>query len=150
MSQEVEVLLIEDNDSDALLIIRALQKNILTPKFLRLKDGSEALDFIYAKGKYSDRTAEPFPKFILLDLKMQKVGGLEMLKKIKSDEKTKLIPVIVLTSSKESADVLESYKEGANSYVFKTIEYEKFYNKLNEVINYWMKINYCCAQIPTK
>ena len=150
MSQEVEVLLIEDNDSDALLIIRALQKNPQAPKFLRLKDGSEALDFIFSTGKYTDRKHEPFPKFILLDLKMQKVGGLGMLKKIKSDEKTKLIPVIVLTSSKESADVILSYKEGANSYVFKTIEYEEFYNKLNEVINYWMTVNYSAQTIPTE
>ena len=142
MSKEVDVLLIEDNDSDALLVIRALQKNLLAPKYLRLKDGTEALDFIFSTGKFSDRIYEPFPKFILLDLKMQKVGGLELLKKIKSDEKTKMIPVVVLTSSKESSDVIKSYKEGANSYVFKTIEYEEFYNKLTEIINYWMKINY--------
>lgn len=141
MNYEVEILLVEDNMNDAELTIRALKKNNLANKLVHLEDGQEALDFIFAEGNYSNRKIADTPKAILLDLKMPKINGIEVLKKIKSDERTKKIPVIVLTSSKEDPDIQECYRLGVNSYVVKPVQFEKFLNAVSELGLYWMILN---------
>ena len=139
--EEVEILLVEDNMSDAEMTIRALKKNQLTNKLIHLKDGAEALDFIFAEGMYVDRKVENTPKVILLDLKMPKVNGIEVLQRIKSDERTKRIPVVVLTSSKEDPDIRECYNLGVNSYVVKPVQFENFVKAVSQMGLYWMLLN---------
>jgi len=117
--EEVEILLVEDNPTDAELTMRALKRKNMANQLVWVKDGAEALDFIFATGAYSHRNPEDLPKLILLDLRMPKVDGLEVLQKIKDEEVTRQIPVVVLTSSKEDRDIVESYKLGVNSYVSK-------------------------------
>src|ERR1700683_3712388 len=124
---DIEVLLVEDNASDAEMTIRALKKNNLANKFLHVKDGAEALNFIFAEGEYAERRIENHPKVILLDLKMPKINGLQVLEKIRADERTKRIPVVVLTSSKEDPDIKKCYDLGVNSYVVKPVEFDEFY-----------------------
>lgn len=141
MNHEIEILLIEDNMNDAELTIRALKKNNLTNKLVHLKDGAEAIDFIFAEGNYSGRKVENIPKVILLDLKMPKVSGIEVLKKIKADERTKKIPVVILTSSKEDPDIQECYRLGVNSYVVKPVQFEEFVKSVSELGLYWMILN---------
>jgi two-component system response regulator len=141
MSTEVEILLVEDNMSDAEMTIRALTKNHLMNKLVHLKDGAEAIDFIFGQGNYSERNIENSPKVILLDLKMPKVNGLEVLEKIKSDERTKKIPVVVLTSSNEDPDIQECYRLGANSYVVKPVQFDKFIKAVSELGLYWIILN---------
>ena len=141
MNIEVEILLVEDNMSDAELTIRALKKHNLANKLIHMEDGQEALDFIFAEGNYSERKIEDTPKVILLDLKMPKINGIQVLKKIKSDERTKKIPVIVLTSSKEDPDIQECYLLGVNSYVVKPVQFEKFLEVVSQLGLYWMLIN---------
>jgi len=141
MNHEIEILLIEDNMNDAELTIRALKKNNLANKLVHLKDGAEAIDFIFAEGNYSSRKIENVPKVILLDLKMPKVNGIEVLKKIKADERTKKIPVVILTSSKEDPDIQECYRLGVNSYVVKPVQFEEFVKSVSELGLYWMILN---------
>lgn len=125
-NQAVEILLVEDNPSDAKLTIRALQKNNLCNSIIHVADGAEAIDFIFCQGRYSERDLENKPKIVLLDLKMPKVDGLEVLRAIKSDERMKNIPVIVMTSSKEDIDVQNAYRLGVNSYVVKPVGFDNF------------------------
>lgn len=141
MNHEIEILLIEDNMNDAELTIRALKKNNLANKLVHLKDGVEAIDFIFAEGSYSGRKVENVPKVILLDLKMPRVNGIEVLKKIKTDERTKKIPVVILTSSKEDPDIQECYRLGVNSYVVKPVQFEQFVKSVSELGLYWMILN---------
>src|ERR1044071_1346186 len=141
MNQAIEILLVEDNPSDAKLTIRALQKNNLCNNITHLSDGAEALDFIFAEGKYQGRDIANRPKIVLLDLKMPKVGGIEVLQRIKSDSRTKMIPVIVMTSSKEDVDITQCYKLGVNSYVVKPVGFENFSKAVVEMGLYWMLIN---------
>jgi two-component system response regulator len=131
----VEILLIEDNPDDAELTIRVLKKNNLANNLLHLQDGEEALDFLFGKGFNN------IPKLILLDLKMPKVDGIEVLRKIKSDEHKKLIPVVILTSSKEERDVIESYQLGVNAYVVKPVEFEKFVEAVTQLGLFWLILN---------
>ena len=139
---EVEILLVEDNETDAELTIRALKKNNLANKLVWAKDGAEALDFIFGKGKYLERDIEKgLPRLILLDLRMPKVDGLEVLQTIKADERTKMIPVVVLTSSKEDRDIVESYELGVNSYVSKPVEFDAFTEAVSTLGLYWMLLN---------
>lgn len=140
-SEEIEILLVEDSANDAELTIRALKKNNLANKLIHVKDGAEALDFIFAKGKFASRNVENKPNLILLDLKLPKVDGLEVLREIKSDNRTKLIPVVMLTSSKEQRDVIESYNLGANSYIVKPVEFDKFIQAVSELGLYWLLYN---------
>jgi two-component system, response regulator len=142
MNYEIELLLIEDNNSDAEMTIRALKKNNLANKIVRLKDGAEALDFIFAEGIYSDRKVENGPKVILLDLKMPKVNGIEVLQRLKSDERTKMIPVVVLTSSQEDPDIKECYRLGVNSYVVKPVKFDDFMKAISELGVFWMLVNH--------
>ena len=123
------------------MTIRALKKNNLANKLLHVKDGLEALDFLFGAGKYIGRNIEHKPKVILLDLKMPKVSGLEVLQRIKADEQTKDIPVVVLTSSKEDPDIKKCYDLGVNSYVVKPVEFQAFYKAVSELGLYWMIIN---------
>ena len=137
---EVEILLVEDNASDAELTLRALQKNHITNKIHVVTDGEEALDYIFSRGSYSQRELT-CPRLILLDLKLPLVSGLEVLKEIKSDERTKTIPVVVLTSSAEETDITKSYELGVNSYIIKPVEFDKFSSAVAELGMYWLLLN---------
>ncbi len=141
MKNKVEILLVEDNMHDAELAIRALKKSNLVNNLVHLKDGAEALDFIFAEGNYKDRSMENTPRVILLDLKMPKVSGIEVIKKLKSDERTRKIPIVVLTSSKEDPDIKTCYELGVNSYVVKPVDFEAFVKAVNELGLYWMLLN---------
>lgn len=138
---QVEILLVEDNPNDVELAMRALQKNNLAKYVFVVNDGEEALDFIYGQGKFQDRDQTSNPKVILLDLKLQKVDGLEVLKRIKSDEDKKIIPVVVLTSSKEESDMIQSYRLGVNSYIVKPVDFDKFANAVRDIGLYWLLLN---------
>jgi CheY-like chemotaxis protein len=140
-TNEVEILLVEDNPNDVELTLRALKKNNLTNKVHVVKDGAEALEYIFANGAYAQRKIEDHPRVILLDLKLPKVDGLEVLRRIKSDNRTKVIPVVVLTSSKEERDLVESYRLGANSYIAKPVDFESFVKAVSELGLYWLLLN---------
>ena len=141
MNTEIEILLAEDNASDAEMTIDALKKNGLANKLLHVKDGAAALDFLFAEGEYAGRNIENKPKVILLDLKMPKVNGIEVLQRIRSDERTKYIPVVMLTSSREDPDIKISYDLGVNSYVVKPVEFDEFQKAITELGLYWMIVN---------
>jgi DNA-binding response OmpR family regulator len=138
---QVELLLIEDNPHEAELTIRNLNKHNIANKLMHIDDGADALDFIFSKGKYAGTKTTFAPKVILLDLKLPRVDGLEILKQIKSDERTKMIPVVVLTSSKEEKDIIESYKLGVNSYIVKPVNFNSFAKAVAEIGLYWMILN---------
>jgi two-component system response regulator len=141
MDTAIEILLVEDNPSDAKLTIRALKKNHLCNNIVHLQDGAEALDFIFGRGSYATRNVANKPKIILLDLKMPKINGLEVLREIKKDPHTASIPVIVMTSSKEDTDITTCYKLGVNSYVVKPVGFDNFSKAVTELGMYWMLIN---------
>lgn len=141
MIQELSILLVEDNASDAEMTIRALKQNKLANNLLHVKDGAQALDFIFCEGDHTQRSIESQPKVIMLDLKMPKVNGLEVLARIKSDPRTREIPVVVLTSSKEDPDIKKCYELGVNSYVVKPVEFEDFYKAVSDLGLYWMIVN---------
>ena len=141
MKQEADILLIEDNIHDAELAIRALKKNNLVNHLIHLKDGAEALDFIFGEGEYSERKTIHIPKVILLDLKMPKVNGIEVLQRLKANELTKKIPVVVLTSSKEDPDIQTCYALGVNSYVVKPVGFDEFVKAVSDLGLYWMILN---------
>jgi two-component system, response regulator len=141
MNSIVEILLVEDNPSDAELTIRALRKYNLANNVFRVYDGEEALDFIFTRGQYAKRKLENAPKVILLDLKLPKVDGIEVLKVIKSDPVAKLIPVVVLTSSNEEKDIIESYSLGVNSYIVKPVDFDKFIDSVKDIGFYWLLLN---------
>ena len=135
-NKPVDILLIEDNPNDAELAIRALKKNNLSNSILHLQDGEEALDYLF-----SAEHPTAFPKLILLDIKMPKVDGIEVLRKIKSDEQRKVIPVVLLTSSKEERDIIESYRLGVNAYIVKPVEFEKFIKAVADLGFFWLILN---------
>jgi two-component system, response regulator len=137
----VEILLVEDNATDAELTIRALKKQNFANNLVWVKDGAEALDFIFSTGVYSERNEIATPKLILLDLRLPKVDGMEVLKKIKADERTRRFPVVILTSSKEDRDIVESYKLGVNSYIAKPVDFEKFMEAVKGLGFYWLLLN---------
>ena len=144
--REVQTVIVEDNPNDAELITRVLRKQNLASNIVILKDGAEALDFIFAQGAYSDRTSREVPKVIFLDLKLPKVDGLEVLRRLKSDERTRTIPVVVLTSSTEERDLNEAYELGVNSYVTKPIKFEEFSKVVTELGLYWLELNRLCGR----
>ncbi|RPI00544.1 MAG: response regulator [Ignavibacteriae bacterium] len=137
----VDILLVEDNPRDTELTIRALNKHNNTSRIVVLEDGAEALDFIFCKGKFSDRVITNQPKVILLDLKLPKVDGLEALRKIKSDQRTKMIPVVMVTSSKQESDMKAAYEYGANSYVVKPVDFNTFVEAMSHLVLYWLLVN---------
>jgi two-component system response regulator len=139
---DAEILLVEDNPHEAQLTIRSLKKHKLSNNLYHVEDGADALDFIFAREKFSARKIEDGRlKVILLDLKLPKVDGLEVLKQVKSDERTKSIPVVILTSSKEEQDVIVSYKYGVNSYIVKPVQFESFARAVADLGMYWMFLN---------
>jgi len=143
---EIEILLVEDNLNDAELTIRALRKHNMANNILHLKDGAAALDFLFGTGEFQHRDAvNNKPKVILLDLKMPKVNGLEVLEKIKSEELTSTIPVVILTSSKEHPDVEKCYALGANSYIVKPVEFDSFLKAVSDLGFYWLLLNHSPA-----
>lgn len=137
----VEILLVEDNPHDAEMAIRALKKHNLANNLVHVTDGEEALDFIFTRGAYTERNMENGPKIILLDLKLPKVDGLEVLKVVKSDPRTKIIPIIALTSSSEDKDIIESYRLGVNSYIVKPVDFDKFVEAIRDLGYYWLLMN---------
>ena len=140
-TNKVEILLVEDNPTDVELTLRILKQNNLVSNVYVVKDGAEALEFIFTTGAYAHRKIENSPKLVLLDLKLPKVDGLEVLRRIKSDERTKVTPVVVLTSSKEERDIVESYKLGVNSYTVKPVDFERFLKAVSELGLYWLLLN---------
>jgi CheY-like chemotaxis protein len=138
---EIEILLVEDNPNDVELTLRALKRHNLANKVHVVKDGAEALDYLFANEIYANRDINQSPKLVLLDLKLPKVDGLEVLRQVKSDERTKTIPVVVLTSSREEQDMIESYKLGVNSYIVKPVDFDKFLDAIGELGLYWLLLN---------
>lgn len=136
----VEILLVEDNPTDAELTIRALKKNNLANNLVWVKDGAQALEFVFRTGAYADRS-NGHPRLILLDIKLPKVSGIEVLQRIKSDEHTRIIPVVMLTSSAEERDIVESYKLGVNSYLVKPVDFTQFISVVSEAGLYWAVMN---------
>jgi two-component system, response regulator len=139
--EDVEILLVEDNPNDVELTLRALQKQNLANKVFVVKDGAEALEFIFATGAFSQRKIEHCPKVILLDLKLPKVDGIEVLRRIKNDARTKNTPVVMLTSSQEQRDVLDTYNLGVNSYIVKPVDFSNFVHAVSELGIYWGLLN---------
>lgn len=137
----VDILIVEDNKSDAELTVRALKKEKLANNIFVVEDGAEALDFIFCQGKYIEREISTPLKVIFLDLKLPKIGGLEVLKEIKSNPLTKMIPVVVVTSSKEDPDIKKAYELGVNSYVVKPLGFEEFFKSMQHTGLYWLLVN---------
>ena len=135
------ILLVEDNPDDELLAIRALKKNNIMNKVVVARDGSDALDYLFGTGAYAGRDISEMPQVILLDLKLPKVDGLEVLKRLRNDERTKLLPVVVLTSSGEELDLTESYRLGANSYIRKPVDFSQFTEAIRQLGLYWLVLN---------
>jgi two-component system response regulator len=137
----IEILLVEDNESDAELTLHALEKSKLINKIVRVDDGEKALEFLFCRGPYSDRTFSSPPRLVLLDLKLPKVDGMQVLREVKSDPRTKAIPVILLTASKEERDVVESYRLGVNSYIQKPVNFTDFQDVVRQLGMYWLLVN---------
>jgi two-component system response regulator len=140
-----EVLLVEDNPSDVELVLKALKKHHLNINMHVARDGVEALDYIFARGDHNRRNIGDIPKVIFLDLKLPRMNGLEVLQQIKADERTKMVPIVVLTSSTDEQDVLESYQLGVNSYIVKPINFDKFVQDIVDTAIYWLTLNHAPA-----
>jgi two-component system response regulator len=138
-------MIVEDNDDDLELAMRAFKRNHVLNDIVIARDGAEALDYLFGTGKYAGRNPCPMPEVVLLDLKMPKIGGLEVLRRIKADERTRCIPVVVLTSSDEEKDMIESYKYGVNSYIRKPEDFEQFSEAVRQLSLYWVVLN-CCPR----
>ena len=138
---EVEILLVEDNPYDAELTLRALKNKGLANKLLTFADGVEALDFLFGTGEYAGRDLAVRPKVILLDLKLPRINGLEVLEKIRADVRTKTIPVVIMTSSQEESDIVRGYDLGVNSYMVKPVDFDKFFQAVEDLGLYWLLLN---------
>jgi len=141
MTRMVEILLVEDNADHVELTLRALRMHNLANRVHVTKDGAEALDFVFGKGAHADRDVSLQPKVILLDLNLPKISGMEVLAKVKSDERTRAIPVVILTSSQQERDMVESYRLGANSYISKPVGFDKFAAAVSQLGMYWVLLN---------
>jgi len=141
MNTPLEILLVEDNPQDAELTIRALKKRHLANHLIHVSDGQEALDFLFGTGIHQGRDVNHLPKVVLLDLKLPKLDGIEVLSRLRADPRTCLLPVVVLTSSREDRDVIETYKLGANSYIVKPVDFEKFSEAVSNLGLYWLLLN---------
>ncbi len=140
-ANEIEILLVEDDPADVELTLHALRQNRLANRILVVRDGEEALDYVYCRGAHSARTLNRPPRLILLDLKLPKVNGLEVLRQIKSDPRTKAIPVVILTASKEERDLMDSYQGGVNSYIQKPVDFDEFRATVKQLGLYWLLVN---------
>ncbi len=138
---EKTILLVEDNPDDEALTIRALKKNNILNEVIVARDGVEALDFLFAEGAHAERDSSDQPQVILLDLKLPKLDGLEVLKRIRADQRTSLLPVVILTTSNEERDVINSYELGANSYIRKPVDFEQFIEAVRQLGLYWLVLN---------
>jgi two-component system, response regulator len=145
-NNERSILLVEDNPDDELLTLMAFRENNILNNIVIARDGEEALDYLFGKGMYSDRDANILPQLILLDLKLPKVDGLEVLQQIRSTAGTMYLPVVVLTSSREEMDIIKSYQLGANSYIRKPVDFEQFSDAIKQLGLYWLVLN----ELPTK
>ena len=141
MTQQAEILLVEDNPTDAELTLRALRKGGFGDRLAIVRDGAEALDYLFAQGAFANRSIENRPKVIFLDLKLPKVDGIEVMRRVRGDARLKAIPIVVLTSSHEERDIAECYKLGVNSYVVKPVEFDKFYQTVADLGAYWLTLN---------
>ena len=139
--KEQTILLVEDNPDDELLMLRALAKNDVTGGVIVAHDGVEALDYLFASGAHAERDAESMPRLILLDLQLPRLNGLEVLERVRSDERTRLLPVVILTSSNERQDMLKGYGLGANSYVRKPVDFGEFIGTVEQLKRYWLTLN---------
>jgi two-component system, response regulator len=135
------ILLVEDNPDDEILTVRALKKNNILNDIIVVRDGAEALDYLFGAGSYADRDMTVMPQLILLDLKLPKIDGLEVLRRVRGNEKTRLLPVVVLTSSSEEQDMIESYSLGANSYIRKPVDFNQFSESVKNLGLYWLVLN---------
>ncbi|MBC7851088.1 MAG: response regulator [Chitinophagaceae bacterium] len=138
---DVEILLVEDSPEDAEMTIRTLRKKNLANKLVHVEDGAAALDFLFNRGEYAGRTGHGRPKLILLDIKMPKIDGIEVLRQVKANEATKMIPVVMMTSSNEDKDIVASYQFGVNSYVVKPVNFDDFSKAIGELGLYWLITN---------
>jgi two-component system, response regulator len=141
MMEDKMILLVEDNPDDEALTIRALKKNNIGNRLEIVRDGVEAIDFLFGIGSYKDRDMKDTPQVVLLDLKLPKMDGLEVLRRIRENESTRLLPVVILTSSKEEQDILKGYKLGANSYVRKPVDFDQFVEAVRQLGLYWLVLN---------
>ncbi len=139
--EEKMILLVEDNPDDEALTLRALKKNNIGNNLVVVRDGAEALDFLFGTGTYIDRDIQNLPQIILLDLTLPKIGGLDVLRRIRQEELTRLLPVVILTSSKEDQDLLKGYSLGANSYVRKPVDFNQFIEAVRQLGLYWLVLN---------
>jgi two-component system response regulator len=141
MKTNHSILLVEDNPDDEALTIRALRKNNITNELVIARDGAEALDYLFGTGKYEGRDTSITPQVTLLDLKLPKIDGLEVLKRLREDERTELLPVVILTSSNEEQDMLKGYRLGANSYIRKPVNFDQFIEAVRQLGLYWLLLN---------
>ena len=148
-TKEVEILLVEDNPDDLELMLHALRKEGLGNRIQIVRDGAEALDYIFRRGEFAERDANGHPRLILLDLKLPKVDGLEVLRQVKADASARTIPVVVLTTSKEESDMVRSYQLGANSYLQKPVDFGAFMKMVKEIGFYWLMVNQPLAEPVT-
>lgn len=135
------ILLVEDTPDDEALTLRAFKKNNIANEVVVVRDGAEALDYLFGRGSYADRTTHTMPQIILLDLKLPKIDGLEVLRHIRADSRTRMLPVVILTSSKEEQDLIESYSLGANSYIRKPVDFAQFTEAIRQLGLYWLVLN---------
>jgi len=141
ISTEIEILLVEDSPSDAELTLRALKKDRLANEIVWVKDGIQALDFLFGRGEFAGRDIDRFPRLVLLDLNLPRMSGLEVLRAIKGDPRTRVIPLVVLTSSSQDKDIIDSYQLGVNSYIVKPVDFDKFCEAVRGLGVYWLLIN---------
>ena len=135
------ILLVEDNSDDEILTVRALKKNNIGNNIFIVRDGVEALDYLFCQNEYADRDPEEMPELILLDIKLPKINGLEVLRRIRADNRTQFLPVVILTSSKEDQDLLDAYAGGANSFVQKPVDFTEFSQSVHQLGLYWLVLN---------
>lgn len=141
ISQQMTIFLVEDNDDDAELALRAFRRAKVTNPLIRARDGVDALDYLFARGKYSERDVRDLPAVALLDLNIPKLGGLEVLKAIRADQRTRHLPVVILTTSNEDRDRMDAYENYANSYVLKPVDYDQFVTAASHLTLYWTRLN---------
>ena len=141
MNNEPEILLVEDSQEDVDLTLHTLRREKLANKIFIVRDGEEALDFLFCRAAFADRSFDHYPKLVLLDLKLPKVNGMQVLQQLKNDPRTKSIPVVILTSSKEERDLIDSYNLGANSYIQKPVDFEQFRQTVKQMGLYWLVTN---------